>query len=125
MRLGKVRGGAGRFRAPAESSARPGQLPRGLGKFAASLLRPRCEERGATAEITDQHSTAGRTPSRVGITRTVSPGRSVAVRGYPAGVTKSHINFFPASQKQMTEYLRTNTLLPSDCSISAKSDQRK
>src|SRR4051812_12421333 len=28
--------------------------------------------------ITDQHSTAGRAPSRVGITRTVPPGRSVA-----------------------------------------------
>ena len=34
--------------------------------------------------ITNQHSTAGRAPSRVGITRTVPPGRSVAVRGYPA-----------------------------------------
>src|SRR4051812_43175575 len=34
--------------------------------------------------ITDQHSTAGRAPSRVRITRTVPPGRSVAVRGYPA-----------------------------------------
>jgi hypothetical protein len=32
--------------------------------------------------ITYQHSTAGRAPSRIGITRTVSPGRSVAVRGY-------------------------------------------
>src|SRR2546425_991343 len=34
--------------------------------------------------LTDQHSTAGRAPSRVGITRTVPPGRSGAVRGYPA-----------------------------------------
>src|SRR6185503_9617083 len=34
---------------------------------------------------TDQHSTADRAPTRVGITRTVPPGRSVAVRGYPAG----------------------------------------
>src|SRR5687768_14214860 len=34
--------------------------------------------------LTDQHSTAGRAPSRVGITRTVPPGRSVAVRGYAA-----------------------------------------
>src|SRR4051794_10676923 len=33
--------------------------------------------------ITDQHSTAGRAPSRVGITRTVPPGRPVAMRGYP------------------------------------------
>src|SRR5438094_761062 len=33
--------------------------------------------------ITDQHSTAGRAPSRVGITRTVPPGRSVAAFGYP------------------------------------------
>ena len=31
--------------------------------------------------ITDQHSTAGRAPSRVGITRTVPPGRSVATAG--------------------------------------------
>jgi len=35
------------------------------------------------SRITDQHSTAGRAPSRVRITRTVPPGRSVAVRGYP------------------------------------------
>jgi hypothetical protein len=31
--------------------------------------------------ITDQHSTAGRAQSRFGITRTVPPGQSVAVRG--------------------------------------------
>src|SRR5688572_17710217 len=40
---------------------------------------------------TDQHSTAGRAPSRVEITMTVTPGRSVAVRGYPAaGSPPSH-----------------------------------
>jgi hypothetical protein len=32
--------------------------------------------------LTDQHSTASRALSRIGIARTVSPGRSVAVRGY-------------------------------------------
>src|SRR5580765_8577751 len=40
--------------------------------------------------ITDQHSTAGRATSRVGITRTVPPGRSDAVRGYPATARPSH-----------------------------------
>src|SRR5258707_15731967 len=46
----------------------------------------------ASRRITDQHSTAGRAPSRVGITRTVPPGRSVAVRGYPAFLRNSQFN---------------------------------
>src|SRR4051794_32784598 len=46
---------------------------------AARVFEHRCLSR-----IMDQHSTAGRAPSRVGITRTVPPGRSAAVRGYPA-----------------------------------------
>src|SRR5678815_3600220 len=48
-----------------------------------TIFRPRVMVRGLSP-LTDQHSTAGRAPSRVGITRTVPPGRSVAVRGYPS-----------------------------------------
>jgi hypothetical protein len=41
--------------------------------------------RGVThRRLTDQPSTAARAPSRVEITRTVPPGRSVALRGYAA-----------------------------------------
>ncbi len=40
--------------------------------------------------LTDQHSTAGRAPGRAGITRTVPPGRSVAVRGYASRRAAAH-----------------------------------
>ena len=56
-----------------------------IGSNAANdLPRPNSRLSKLLCDITDQHSTAGRATSRVGITRTVPPGRSVAVRGYSA-----------------------------------------
>src|SRR5207302_345699 len=46
-------------------------------------LRREAWPRASSCCITDQYSTAGRAQSRVGFMRTVPPGRSVAVRGYP------------------------------------------
>src|SRR3954453_23135943 len=60
---------------------------------AARVFEHRCLSR-----ITDQHSTADRAPSRVGITRTVPPGRSAAVRVIPRRLPPRSVSAHTASQ---------------------------
>src|SRR4051812_24649586 len=52
-------------------------------KMVASKLILRATKRARSCRITDRRSAAGRAQDRVQIIRTVPPGRSVPVRGYP------------------------------------------